>query len=206
MLAISQLQTKSVRFPAVSTGPAEYTEVDGVWMMIDLVDSTSWYVSLDKMTAFSLLRVCLERMGGIVRQNNGKIVKLTGDGLHARFQRPIDALLCAVAYQNSMTPLNDRSLPCYPRARIGLTIGPCVQCKICECVDYYGHAVLLAMRLAQQGGCDQIVMSDELVSEPEIKKALKTVHVEAEMCTLKGFPQPLRVHRVDPGNLHQLEA
>lgn len=206
MLAMSQFQTKTVRFPAVSTGPAEYTEVDGVWMMIDLVDSTSWYVSLDKMTAFSLLRVCLEGMGDIVRQNNGKIVKLTGDGVHARFQRPIDALLCAAAYQNSMTPLSDRSFPCYPKARIGLTIGTCVQCKICECVDYYGHAVLLATRLAQQGNCDEIVMSDEFVAEPEIKKVLKTVHVETGLCILKGFPQPLRVHRVDPGSLHRPDA
>lgn len=201
MSAIPQSRCEVTSIPATPWTQAGCVEVDRTWMIIDLVNSTSWYVSHDQATAFSLLRACLERMTRMVKKHEGTVVKLTGDGLHACFDSPLHALLCAAAYQDSTPATDDPSRRRVPGARIGLSVGSCTQCRIGGHVDYYGYAVLLATRLAQYGRRDEVVMSEDFVSESGIADALKSADVEPRLCSLKGLPYMIRAYRFYPRRL-----
>lgn len=199
MSAFPQSRCEDTPIPATPWTQVGCVEVDRTWMIIDLVNSTSWYVSHDQATAFSLLRTCLERMTRMVKKHEGTVVKLTGDGLHACFDSPLHALRCAAAYQESTPATDDPSRRRVPGARIGLSVGSCTQCRIGGHVDYYGYAVLLATRLAQYGGRDEIVMSEDLVSKSGIADALKSAGVKASLCSLKGLPHLIKAYRLVPG-------
>ncbi len=209
MLANQQSRSEVTSIPAIPWTQAGCVEVDRTWMIIDLVNSTSWYVSHDQATAFSLLRTCLERMTSMVRRHEGTVVKLTGDGLHACFDNPLHALHCAAAYQNAAPATDDPSRRRVPGARIGLSVGSCTECRIGGHVDYYGYAVLLATRLAQYGRRDEVVMSEDFVSDPGIEGALKSADLEARLCSLKGLPDMIRAYRFYPrrlrlGRIHEM--
>ncbi len=88
----------------------------------------------------------------LIGEHHGRVVKLIGDGLLVEFASVVDALTCAVAWQNDVTEREaateaDKQL----RFRIGINIGD----VIIEGDDIYGDGVNVAARLeglAQPGG------------------------------------------------------
>lgn len=201
MLA-NQLHQSGVGYlPIISNNHPEYTEVERAWMVIDLVDSTSWYLARDDMTSFALLRICIQQMSNAVEEYQGHVIRLSGDGLHSSFENPADALHCAIAYQCSMISVDDQSTFSFPSARIGLSLGVCARCEVRGLVDYHGSAVILATRLAQCRDCDGVLMSEAFRSAPDVAEILESVHVDVRLRALKGFPAPLKVYHLDNDNL-----
>lgn len=179
----------------------EYTLVNKASMFIDLVNSTSWHVAQNDIDAFESLRACLNRMSDYVHAYGGNIVKFLGDGVHAAFEQPADALFSAVAFQNAMSSASVGSKDKLPNARVSLSFGTCVRYVMCGREDYYGHLVILASRLAQQGEGGDIVMSEDFRLDNDVDSVLAPVHIKAEARSIKGFSDPIKVYRLDAAEL-----
>jgi class 3 adenylate cyclase/TolB-like protein len=119
----------------------------------------------------------------MISEYKGRIVKRMGDGYLADFTSIVDAVGCAVAWQQRCESAEERSL----RFRIGVHLGDI----IVEGEDIYGDGVNISARLEAlaEPGC--VVISDD---------ALRQVRgrVDAEFHDLgehevKNIPYPLRV-------------
>jgi adenylate cyclase len=127
----------------------------------------------------------------LIAEHHGRVVKLMGDGLLVEFASVVDALTCAVAWQNDVTEREeateaDKRL----QFRIGVNLGD----VIVEGDDIHGDGVNVAARLeglAEPGG---IYLSDDVYRQVRGK-------VEAEFedlgeLALKNVAEPVRVYRV----------
>jgi predicted ATPase/class 3 adenylate cyclase len=89
-----------------------------------------------------------------VEGHGGEVVKKTGDGLHATFKDPLDALEAAVDIQRSLAEL-ERATGLALRARCGVHAGAFER----RDDDYYGTAVNRAARIMAAGHGGQVLVS-----------------------------------------------
>jgi adenylate cyclase len=87
-----------------------------------------------------------------VAENNGRVFKMTGDGLLGEFASVVDAVRCAVAIQNGM---NQRNIGVSEPNRIEFRVGVNLGDVIVQDDDVFGDGVNVAARLealAEPGG------------------------------------------------------
>ena len=108
------------------------------------------------------MRPAMARHDALLRQSvaahSGSVVKMTGDGVHAIFEDPLDALEAAVDVQRGLTDL-ERSTGLQLRARCGVHSGTFER----RDNDYYGTAVNRAARIMAAGHGGQILVSATVV-------------------------------------------
>lgn len=94
-----------------------------------------------------------------VAEHRGRVVKTTGDGLLAEFASVVDAVRCAVAFQEGMRARNDSVAPDEAiRFRIGVNLGD----VIVKDDDVFGDGVNVAARLEGLAEPDGIVVSSSV--------------------------------------------
>src|SRR5258705_864751 len=121
----------------------------------------------------------------------GHIVKNTGDGLLAEFNRVVDAMRCAVDVQRGMAERNS-DVPPNNRIefRIGINVGDIIE----DNGDIFGDGVNVAARLeaiAEPGG---ICVSDD--AHRQLRDKLDIVFDDAGERNLKNIERPVRVFKV----------
>jgi len=131
-----------------------------------------------------------------IRQHNGRIFKLMGDGLLAEFGSVVDAVECAAALQRGMIRRNaDASEDSPPefrplQIRIGINLGE----VIVEGEDRYGEGVNIAARLqalVEPGG---ICVSGKVSSEVSGKLAFAFEPMGEQR--VKNIAEPIACYRV----------
>nr|WP_254447270.1 adenylate/guanylate cyclase domain-containing protein [Ruegeria sp. HKCCA0235A] len=90
----------------------------------------------------------------LVGRHYGRIVKQMGDGLLASFDSAVDAVSCAVEWQNSPVVGSDPL-----RFRIGVTLGDIIM----RDGDVFGSGVNLASRLEQLAPPGGVLVSDAVL-------------------------------------------
>ncbi len=127
----------------------------------------------------------------LIAEHHGRVVKLMGDGLLVEFASVVDALTCAVGWQNDVAEREaeidkDRRL----QFRIGINIGDI----IVEGDDIYGDGVNIAARLeglAEPGGvCVSGTVFDHAKGKVELNFA------DQGEQQVKNVAEPVRVYRV----------
>ncbi len=94
----------------------------------------------DEMGTLAALKACeAEMIDPTVGNHNGRIFKRMGDGFLAVFGSAVDAVECALDWQDKLGQRKDQPL----RFRIGLDLGE----VIAEADDIYGDTVNVAQRL-----------------------------------------------------------
>jgi len=137
--------------------------------------------TLQRLTA--LRQTVLEPL---ITAHNGRVVKLMGDGILAEFASVVDAVTCALAWQNDGAETD-------LQFRIGINLGDI----ILEEGDIYGDGVNLAARLegiAEPGG---ICLSGDAYRQVRGKIEAKFEDLGEQ--NLKNVSEPLRVYRVAGG-------
>jgi len=172
------------------TSKADFPTGILTFLFSDLVESTVLWEKYPKA-----MQAALSRHDDILKnsilQHGGKIVKSTGDGILSVFASPTEALLAAIAAQNSMQseawhdtdPL---------MVRIGLHTGKAQYRQ----GDYYGSSVNRAARLMSIGHGGQILLSQatrELVKE-DLPEGILVEDLGSH--TLKGLIQPEQVYQI----------
>lgn len=172
------------------TGPS-FCDVDSAFrvvMFTDIVDSTAMTARLGDQRATEMVRA----HDGIVRRalkdNGGREVKHTGDGIMASFDNVAPAVACARSIQQAFDAFNLASKEKL-RVRIGLDAGE----PVADSNDLFGTTVQKAARLCQCAQPDAIIVSDtvsDLLSG-------RFVVAECEQKALKGFEEPVRMYEVN---------
>jgi class 3 adenylate cyclase len=94
-----------------------------------------------------------------VKNHNGRIVKTTGDGLHAAFDTAGDGVLAAVSMQQAMLAEDWPTETGPLKIRIGLHAGESQE----RAGDYYGSTVNTAARVMDLGHGGQVLLSEVTV-------------------------------------------
>ena len=136
-----------------------------------------------------------------IAEYQGRIVKLTGDGMLVEFPSVVNAVVCAAAVQRGMATRN-AVVPSERRIefRIGVNLGD----VIVEGDDIFGDGVNVAARLegmAQPGG---IAVSGTVFDH--IGNRLDISFQDIGEHTLKNIERPVRVYRLRPGGTTTVAA
>jgi class 3 adenylate cyclase len=127
----------------------------------------------------------------LVAKHQGRIFKVTGDGVLVQFASAVNAVQCAVDLQHGMAAANGGlSEDCRIALRIGVNLGD----VMVEGNDLYGDGVNIAARLealAEEGG---ILVSG--TAYDHIKNNIKVRFDDLGTQTLKNIAEPVRIYRV----------
>jgi TolB-like protein/cytochrome c-type biogenesis protein CcmH/NrfG len=127
----------------------------------------------------------------LVSRHNGRVFKVTGDGVLVEFASAVDAVQCAIELQRRMTDANagqpeDRNIV----LRIGINLADVMS----EGTDLYGDGVNIAARLqavAEPGG---ILISG--AAHDHVRNKVKAHFDDAGNQNLKNIAEPVRAYRV----------
>ncbi|HEY5307455.1 MAG TPA: adenylate/guanylate cyclase domain-containing protein, partial [Casimicrobiaceae bacterium] len=141
------------------------------------------------------MRPALGRHDAIARAavagNSGVVVKMTGDGVHAAFDDPLDALQASVDLQRETAPLegaNGMSI----RLRCGLHAGVHER----RDNDYFGVAVNRAARVSSAAHGGQILVSNAVASLLAGRLPASIALRDLGSIRLRGLSDPERVFQV----------
>jgi TolB-like protein len=126
----------------------------------------------------------------LVRQHEGRIVKVMGDGVLVEFASAVNAVACAVELQKRMAAANDGvSEDRRVVLRIGINLGDIMV----EGGDLYGDGVNIAARLQELADPGGICVTGKV--HDEVRRKLDLAFESAGEQTLKNFAEPLRIYR-----------
>ncbi|HXV24254.1 MAG TPA: adenylate/guanylate cyclase domain-containing protein [Alphaproteobacteria bacterium] len=127
----------------------------------------------------------------LVAKHQGRIFKVTGDGVLVEFTSAVNAVQCAVDLQRSMAVANG-DLPKDRRIvlRIGVNLGEVVM----DGGDRYGDGVNIAARLESMAEPEGICISAKVYDE--VRGKLSLTYVDLGEQRLKNMTAPIRVYRV----------
>jgi adenylate cyclase len=125
---------------------------------------------------------------GIVAEHLGRVVKDRGDGYFVAFDDPALAIASAVAIQRALAE-HRRTNGFAPAVRIGLHTGSAIVIDD----DYTGRDVVVAARIEELAGADEILISADLAD-----RLGHDLHVLGRQATtLKGIPEPVEIATVE---------
>ena len=168
------------------------------FVFTDLVGSSNLFSRIGDAAAYHLVREHFAEVGEIVRRHQGNIVKTVGDGVHAAFLTPDDALRASIEMQLAMAGFNRRFDSLDVSIRIGLHAGSSIAVTLNGRLDYYGEAVNLAARLQGQGGGGDIIMSKAFTADPAVSDILSAYELRQQELRLKGFIEPVAICKIRP--------
>ena len=159
-------------------------------LFTDIVGSTEMAARYGDDAAIAMLRTHDAIVRGALRDNSGREVKHTGDGIMAAFMSPACAVRAACQMQAELRAHTDGGTGLPVVIRIGISAGEPVE----DHDDLFGCSVQLAARLCAKADPGQILVSD-VVAGLCIGKGLKFTGIG--QCELKGFDRPVETHAVE---------
>jgi class 3 adenylate cyclase len=172
-----------------SGGQLQLDSASRAIMFTDLQDSTGMTARLGDAKAMELLQThdSLTRMA--LREFTGREVKHLGDGVMASFASIDRCLECAIAIQKAFFAYNGENSGAPMHLRIGLSVGEPVE----HDNDLFGRTVQLAFRLCTHAEPDQILATEDMVTQSADKTSL---FLSRGPISPKGFDQPIQVYEV----------
>ena len=126
-----------------------------------------------------------------IAEHHGRVVKTTGDGLLAEFASVVDAVRCAVAFQEGMA---ERNADTPDNRRIEFRIGVNLGDVIVQDDDVYGDGVNVAARLEGLAEPGSIVVS-RMVHEA-VRAKLDVGFDDLGPQTVKNIAEPVLAYRI----------
>jgi predicted ATPase/class 3 adenylate cyclase len=168
----------------------DYPHGQVTFLFTDLVGSTQlWELFPDAMHA------ALARHDALLKQAiadyQGRIVKTTGDGIHAAFNSPLDAVSAAIEGQKRMLAENWGDTGPL-RVRMGLHTGE----SRYRDGDYYGSTLNLAARLMSIGHGGQILSSAAVHELLKNDLSSSFQMIDLGEYQLKGLRRPERIYQI----------
>jgi adenylate cyclase len=126
-----------------------------------------------------------------ITEHQGRIVKLTGDGILAEFPSVVGAVACAAEMQRG---LHERSASLPPERRIEFRVGINLGDVIVEEDDIYGDGVNVAVRLESIAAPGGICVSHSV--RDHVGNRLRLAFQDRGEQQLKNIARPIRVYDV----------
>jgi class 3 adenylate cyclase len=187
---VTSLQVFRDLFATEALRPGEQISVGGIAVLFtDLRDSTRFYRDVGDAPAFGAVMSHFDVLRAAIAAEEGATIKTMGDAVMAVFHRPASALR---AIDRARHDLADPLV-----LKAGLHAGPCIAVTQNERLDYFGSTVNVAARLVGLSKGGDIVVSDEVLRDPEVADAVQGRAAEPVDALLKGFEDtPFRVWRL----------
>jgi class 3 adenylate cyclase len=157
-------------------------------MFTDIVGSTSMTERLGDVRSVEMVRAHDALVRRALRDQGGRVVKHTGDGIMASFEETLASVHCARSIQQAFEAFNLASKEKL-RVRIGIDVGE----PVADSNDLFGATVQLAARLCQSAEPESILISHAV--QDRVSKALQTTRTGPY--DLKGFPKPVEAFSVE---------
>src|SRR6266513_5557485 len=125
-----------------------------------------------------------------ITAHNGRVFKLTGDGMLVEFPSVVSAVACAVDIQSAMQSRNASTADARIEFRIGVNLGDI----IVEEGDIFGDGVNVAARLESIAPVGGIAVSQSV--RDHVGKRLDLVFEDMGERRLKNIERPIRVYNV----------
>ena len=138
------------------------------------------------------LRTCRELIEGSITSHNGNIFNTAGDSIVAEFGSVVDAVNCAVSFQETLRDRND-SVPEESKMefRVGINLGDI----IIEGDNRYGDGINIAARLEGLSEPGGICISGSVYSDIKSKLNLEFGAMGEQV--LKNIAQPVSAYKID---------
>lgn len=164
----------------------------------DLRGSTALYEQIGDAPAFGRVLSHFDVLRSAVREQDGTIVKTIGDAVMAVFRQPDQALRAMLNAVEDMQKLTPDPQPL--NLRVGIHVGKCIAVNMNDKLDYFGTNVNIAARLEGQSNGGDIVISEAVYQDPNVRQFLSTnatLNVAPFEATLKGFSsQQFMLYRI----------
>ena len=128
-----------------------------------------------------------------IRKCNGRIVHTAGDGLLVEFSSVVDAMRCAIEWQDGISKHNGAAVN---DARIDWRIGIDLGDIIIDEDDIHGDGVNIAARLEALAAPGSICISHAVLSHTRGKINFPVLDLGDKV--LKNIAQPVRVYQIGP--------
>jgi len=156
------------------------------------VDGFSRHMQRDDVGTFNRLRKHRKELfEPTIAEHNGRIFKLTGDGLMVEFDSAVHAVACAVVLQRGMA---ERNADTAEDRRIWIRIGINLGDVIIEDDDRHGEAVNIAARLQQMAPSGGIWVSRAVYEH--VGRKLPVIFDPVGEQSLKNMSEPIFVYSV----------
>jgi adenylate cyclase len=142
-------------------------------------------------TLAALKTLRMDFIDGKIAEHQGRIVKLSGDGMLVEFPSVVNAVACAAEVQRGM---RDRNADVPPDRRIEFRIGVNLGDVIVEDEDIFGDGVNVAARLESVARPGGITISGSV--RDHVGNRLDLVFEDMGEQTLKNIERPIRVYSV----------
>ena len=186
---VTSLQAFRDLFSTEVLRPGEPVSVGTLTVLFtDLRDSTRFYREVGDAPAFGSVMQHLDVLREAVSSEGGAVVKAMGDAIMAVFTRPAAAVRAGLAAQ--------RAVAGRPLAlKVGIHTGPCIAITQNDALDYFGTTVNLAARLVSLSTGADIVVSGEVLADPEVAEL--GLRREPIAASLKGFEGTFELWRCE---------
>ena len=171
-------------------GSAELDPGTRTVLFTDIVGSTNMTQRLGDDAAMEMVETHDRIVRDALATLSGREVKHTGDGMMAAFFSAASGIRCGIKIQHDLTQYRAARHDLPLHVRIGIAAGEPIE----RHNDFFGSTVQLAARLCALAEPDHILVSNT-VAELCAGKALRMRSLG--LVTLKGFEEPLQVHRVE---------
>jgi adenylate cyclase len=160
-------------------------------LFTDLFNSTDIYSENGDVSALNVVINHFDVLQKVISEERGSIVKTIGDSVMAVFPRPIYAIRAFNRAQEIFRK-NDCTQPAI-HLKGGVHTGNCMAVTLNNRIDYFGNTINIASRLVDHARGDEIVISDDVYTCPDLRNFLsrergsvRIHHFDAE---LKGFDE-----------------
>ncbi|WP_328359876.1 adenylate/guanylate cyclase domain-containing protein [Mycobacterium sp. NBC_00419] len=158
-----------------------------VIMFSDIEESTALNERIGDRSFVKVIEAHDRQVRGLVKTNDGHVVKSQGDGFMVAFADPAAAVRCGVAMQQALARDAKRLRNNSIRVRIGIHMGKSVR----RGDDLFGRNVAMAARVASQADGGEV-----LVSEPVRRAVADRDFDSGRDAELKGFAGTHRLYAV----------
>ncbi len=167
-------------------------------MFTDIKGSTALYELLGDARAYALVQQHFAVMSDVIRRREGGIIKTIGDSVMAAFPVNLDGVLAAVEIQQAFAAV-DAPLDAIT-VKIGVHRGPTIAVTSNRALDYFGRTVNLAARLQGASRPGEVLLSETVLDDPEVRAALAARGLTPEWhdVALKGFTGEVRAAAIRP--------
>ncbi len=152
----------------------------------------SWLTGTNETaTLAALKRLRMELIDGKIAEHQGRIVKLTGDGMLVEFPSVVGAVACAAEVQRGV---RDRNAGLPQERRIEFRIGVNLGDVLVEGDDIFGDGVNVAARLESIAPVGGIAVSQSV--HDHVGKRLGLIFEDMGERRLKNIERPIRVYSI----------
>lgn len=168
-------------------------------LFTDIKGSTTMYSELGDAKAFSLVREHFKILFDTVQHHNGVPVKTIGDAIMGVFTDSKSAVAAALEAQKRII----RHYKTKPETeqieiKIGVHSGPTLVVTLNDRLDYFGSTVNTAARIQNAALPNEVVISEKIFSDKEIRKTIHTVTdtVQKQVIQFKGIKNDCTIYHI----------